>query len=199
MAKNDPPGYWDEYERFGVGLSYELHDDGTSDIDRFIMDVNGRNIAMVGHADDPQLGAHVGRFIVNACNAHHHLATRVEKATEEVAALKAEVARVKRLLYNTEVRAEKAEMALESQLAYMDQLHADADERTNTMKPKKWLCGKCGNELGIALPSDRLRFGMTEGSLPVQAKCKCGFWNNLDSFEACDGPDTDDPGPLVGN
>jgi len=63
---------------------------------------------------------------------------------------------------------------------------------------KKWLCAECGNELGIVMPNDRLRFGQTEGQLPVQAKCKCGFKSNLNSYQDCHGPETDTPPPLLG-
>ena len=63
---------------------------------------------------------------------------------------------------------------------------------------KKWLCSKCNAELGIVTSEDRLRFGQTEGSLPVRATCECGHTQWLNRYEDCTGPDTEMPWPLIG-
>ena len=58
---------------------------------------------------------------------------------------------------------------------------------------KKWLCSTCNAELGIVTSENRLRFGQTEGSLPVRATCECGHTQWLNRYEDCTGPDTEMP------
>jgi len=75
----DPAGYWDEYKEFALGLPYSVEDYEQSDVDVWLMDGNGLNIAMVGHASDPDLGERVGEFIVRACNSYHGHKKKIEE------------------------------------------------------------------------------------------------------------------------
>lgn len=76
--------YWHDYEKFGLGLPFSVDPNPNSDCDVYINNADAKNIALVGHADDLDLGARVGAFIVKACNEYHAMKAELESLKKAV-------------------------------------------------------------------------------------------------------------------